>query len=92
MEIGRGAEAIITLENGVVKKQRPAKSYRQPTLDERIRQERTLREARIMSEARRHGVLTPIICDVSRFELKMEWIVGEKLKDIINIELSEMVG
>ena len=36
--------------------------------------------------------LTPIICDVSRFELKMEWIVGEKLKDIINIELSEIEG
>ena len=92
MEIGRGAEAVITLENGVVKKERHAKSYRQPALDERIRQERTLREARIMSDARRHGVLTPIICDVSRFELKMEMIVGEKLKDIINIELSEMVG
>ncbi|MFA6373618.1 MAG: Kae1-associated kinase Bud32 [Methanothrix sp.] len=92
MEIGRGAEAVITLENGVVKKERHAKSYRQPALDERIRQERTLREARIMSDARRHGVLTPIICDVSRFELKMERIVGEKIKDIINQELSEMVG
>ena len=92
MEIGRGAEAVITLEKGVVKKQRLAKSYRQPALDERIRQERTLREARITSDARKHGVLTPIICDVSRFELKMERIVGETLKDIINQELSEMVG
>jgi TP53 regulating kinase and related kinases len=92
MEIGRGAEAVITLEKGIVKKQRLAKSYRQPALDERIRQERTLREARITSDARKHGVLTPIICDVSRFELRMEWIVGEMLKDIINIELSEMVG
>jgi tRNA A-37 threonylcarbamoyl transferase component Bud32 len=33
-----------------------------------------------------------MICDVSRFELRMEMIVGEKLKDIINQELSEMVG
>ncbi|MDD2754310.1 MAG: Kae1-associated kinase Bud32 [Methanothrix sp.] len=92
MEIGRGAEAVITLENGVVKKERLPKSYRQPALDERIRQERTLREARIMSDARRHGVLTPIICDVSRFDLRMERVVGEKLKDVINPELSEMVG
>jgi TP53 regulating kinase and related kinases len=92
MEIGRGAEAVITLEDGVVKKHRHAKSYRQPALDERIRQERTLREARITSDARKHGVLTPIICDISRFELRMEWIAGEKLKDIINPELSEMVG
>ena len=47
---------------------------------------------RITSDARRHGVLTPIICDVSRFELKMEHIVGEKLKDAINEDLSEKVG
>ncbi|MBN1235635.1 MAG: Kae1-associated kinase Bud32 [Methanotrichaceae archaeon] len=92
MEIGRGAEAVITLENGIVRKRRLAKSYRQPVLDERIRQERTMREAKITSDARRHGVPTPIICDVSRFELKMENIVGEKLKDIINPKLSEMVG
>ncbi len=92
MEIGRGAEAVITLVDGVVKKKRHAKSYRQPALDERIRQERTLREARITSEARRHGVLTPIICNISRFELRMERIMGEKLKDVINEELSEMVG
>ncbi len=92
MEIGRGAEAVITLEKGVVKKCRLPKSYRQPELDRRIRQERTIREARITSEARRHGVLTPIICDVSRFELKMEHIEGQKLKDAISRELSEKVG
>jgi Kae1-associated kinase Bud32 len=92
MEIGRGAEAVVTLEDGVVKKLRLPKSYRQAELDQRIRQERTVREARLTSEARRLGVLTPIICDVSRFELKMEYVEGEKLKDVINAELSEMVG
>ena len=92
MEIGRGAEAVITLNNGIVKKWSLPKSYRLAELDERIRQERTLREARITSDARRHGVLTPIICDVSRFELSMERIEGEKLKDVINQELSGMVG
>ena len=92
MEIGRGAEAVITLVDGVVKKKRHAKSYRQPALDERIRQERTLREARITSEAPQARVLTPIICNISRFELRMERIMGEKLKDVINEELSEMVG
>ena len=92
MEIGRGAEAVITLVGDTVKKSRPAKSYRQPELDRRIRTERTLREARITSEARRLGVLTPIISDVTRFELKMERIEGEKLKDIISPELSRMVG
>lgn len=92
MEIGRGAEAIITLENGTVRKWRLPKSYRQTELDERIRHERTLREAKITSDARRHGVLTPIIRDISRFELRMEHVRGEKLKDVITPEISEKVG
>src|SRR5512138_196881 len=92
MEIGRGAEAVITLENGTVRKWRLPKGYRQRELDDRIREERTLREARITSEARRFGVPTPIICDVSQFELEMEHVVGKKLKDIIDPELSERVG
>lgn len=92
MEIGRGAEAVITLENGSVRKTRPAKSYREKELDIRIRQERTLREARITSEARRLGVRTPIIRDISQFELEMERIEGEKLKDVIDRRLSMMVG
>ncbi len=92
MEIGRGAEAVVTLEDGTVRKWRLPKSYRQRELDERIREERTLREARITSEARRYGVPTPIICDVSQFELEMEQIKGTKLKDIISPNLSEKVG
>ncbi len=92
MEIGRGAEAVVTLESGTVKKQRLPKSYRQPELDMRIRQERTLREAKITSDARRCGVPTPIICDISSFELKMEHVQGKKLKEVIDPELSEKVG
>jgi TP53 regulating kinase-like protein len=96
MEIGRGAEAAITLEDDVVRKRRLPKGYRQQELDEALRQERTLREARIISDARRHGVPTPIIFDVSRFELMMEYVEGKKLKDVISPELSlkagEMVG
>jgi Kae1-associated kinase Bud32 len=92
MEIGRGAEAVITLEGGVVKKWRIPKSYRLPELDEEIRQERTMREARITSEARRCGVPTPIIKDVLKFDLKMEHVDGQKLKDVITPHLSETVG
>ncbi len=92
MEIGRGAEAVITLEDGTVRKWRMQKSYRHSELDERIREERTLKEARITSEARRHGVPTPIISDVSRFEIQMEHVEGIRLKDVISPELSERVG
>lgn len=92
MEIGRGAEAVITLEDGIVRKWRIPKSYRLPELDEQIRQERTIREARITSEARRCGVPTPIIKDVLKFELKMEHVEGPKIKDVITPALSEKVG
>lgn len=92
MEIGRGAEAVITLEDGVVRKRRPPKSYRLPEIDVRIRQERTAREARITSDARRHGVPTPIIRDISSFDLLMEHVDGAKLKDVLTPELSERVG
>jgi Kae1-associated kinase Bud32 len=91
-EIGRGAEAIITLEGDKVRKFRVPKSYRVKELDERIRQERTMRESRIISDARRCGVPTPIISDVLKFELEMEHLEGDKLKDVISPELSEDVG
>lgn len=92
MEIGRGAEAVISLEDGYVRKYRLPKSYRIEQLDELLRQERTLREARIISDARRHGVPTPIIYDILKFELNMQYIDGKRLKDIINADLSERVG
>jgi Kae1-associated kinase Bud32 len=91
-EIGRGAEAVITLEGNTVRKFRIPKSYRVKELDERIRQERTMRESRIISDARRCGVPTPIISNVSKFELEMEYIDGKKLKDVIDSDLSERVG
>ncbi len=91
-EIGRGAEAILTRNGDVVKKWRLPKSYRLKELDERLRVERTTMEARIMAEARRTGVPTPIIRDISKFELVMEFIDGVKLKDIITPALSERVG
>ena len=92
MEIGRGAEAVITLEEGAVRKCRIPKGYRLPELDELIRRERTIREARITSEARRCGVPTPIIKNVLKFDLMMEHIGGQKLKDVITPALSEQVG
>ena len=41
-----------------------SRAYRHPALDERLRRERTRREARLTSEARRQGVPTPVVRDV----------------------------
>ncbi len=91
-EIGRGAEAVIARDGDRVTKVRLPKGYRMPALDERIRRERTVMESRIISEARRCGVPTPIVLDVDRFSLTMEHVEGAKLKDVIDQDLSEKVG
>jgi N6-L-threonylcarbamoyladenine synthase/protein kinase Bud32 len=60
----RGAEATVSVADDRVVKRRVAKPYRHPALDERLRRERTVAEARLTSEARRHGVPTPLVLDV----------------------------
>ena len=77
----RGAEALVDLEPdaGRVTKHRRAKTYRHPTLDERLRTERTTLEARLTSLARREGVPTPVLSDVDPHEARLELeYVGER--------------
>jgi len=73
-----GAEAIVEFEDGVVRKRRLPKSYRHPTLDEKLRRERTVQEARLTNEARTVGVPTPLIRDV---DLEATTIVFERVGD-----------
>ena len=60
----QGAEATVAIADGTVTKERGPRDYRHPDLDARLRSERTRREARATSEARRHGVPTPVLRDV----------------------------
>ncbi|WP_049979774.1 bifunctional N(6)-L-threonylcarbamoyladenine synthase/serine/threonine protein kinase [Halolamina rubra] len=60
----RGAEAIVNQQDGVVVKRRIPKSYRHPELDRTLRRDRTVLEARLLSEARKAGVPTPLVHDV----------------------------
>jgi N6-L-threonylcarbamoyladenine synthase/protein kinase Bud32 len=64
----RGAEAVVDVGPEVVTKRRLPKPYRHPALDDRLRRERTVAEARLTSEARRHGVPTPLVVDVDPVE------------------------
>lgn len=90
--IGSGAEAVISLEGNNIIKTRVQKRYRLREIDDNIRRDRTRTEARLISEARRCGVPTPIIRDVTDFEIKMEYIDGTPLKEIINPPLSGETG
>jgi N6-L-threonylcarbamoyladenine synthase/protein kinase Bud32 len=91
-KIASGAEAVITLEGNTITKTRVSKSYRIKEIDDIIRKERTRSEARLISEARRCGVPTPIIRDVRDSDIKMEYIEGTALKKIITPDLCEKTG
>ena len=74
----RGAEAVVTIDDGTVSKRRLPKAYRHPRLDERLRRGRTVTEARLLSEARRHGVPTPLVRDI---DLETGALVLQKVGD-----------
>ncbi len=90
--IASGAEAVIVLEGNTLIKTRIEKRYRLKEIDESLRRERTRIEAKLISEARRCGVPTPIIRDITDFEIKMEYIEGVALKNIITSLLAEQTG
>ncbi len=88
------AEAIVEFRDELVYKRRIPKRYRIREIDERIRKERTRAEAKMLAEARRCGVPTPIILDIFDYTLVMERIEGELVRDIIRAvpHLSERIG
>jgi len=95
--LNNGAEALVYLEEGaegkkVLVKERIPKIYRHKEIDEAIRKERNRTEARLMSEARRSGVSTPIIYDVEDFKLKMQYIEGIPIKYLVTPEIAERMG
>jgi bifunctional N6-L-threonylcarbamoyladenine synthase / protein kinase Bud32 len=73
-----GAEAIVEIGENRVRKRRVAKPYRHPGLDARLGRERTVAEARLTSEARRHGVPTPLVYGV---DLRSGTITFERVGD-----------
>jgi len=86
------AEAIVEIKGDFVYKRRIEKRYRVKEIDERIRKERTKSEAKIISEARRKGVPTPIIFDITDYEIVMERIGGDLAREVINEDISEKIG
>ncbi len=92
VKIAGGAEAIVSLEGNSIVKTRLTKGYRLKEIDDVLRKERTRIEAKLISEARRCGVPTPVIRDVSDFEIKMEYIDGVPLKKVISPLLCRQSG
>jgi TP53 regulating kinase and related kinases len=87
--IARGAEASIRrvdwLGFAAILKERDPKAYRHKALDERLRKERTRNEARLLVDARRAGVRTPLVYDVdlAKGRLVLEELTGPTLKELL---------
>jgi Kae1-associated kinase Bud32 len=85
----RGAEAALRKVDWwgfpALAKERDAKAYRPKALDDRLRRERTRTEARLLVDARRLGVRTPILYDIDlpRHRLILEELPGPTLKEIL---------
>ena len=88
--VSRGAEATLRVVDWMglpaLLKDREAKSYRPKSLDERLRRERTRTEARLLVEARRLGVRTPIVYDIdtAHHRLLLERLTGPTLKELLD--------
>lgn len=85
-EIARGAEGSVYrttfLGRDAIVKVRSPKGYRIPEMDRRIRNQRIRTEARLVREARRAGLRTPVIyyIDAEDGALVMEDVRGETVK------------
>jgi TP53 regulating kinase and related kinases len=96
--LSKGAEADIYrtrwFGNDAVSKIRVKKTYRQKSLDNEIRRNRTLREATMLSNAKETGVRTPFIyfVDPISAEIVMEFIEGINAKEKMDENLALQMG
>lgn len=87
--IRTGAEAVLIkgewLGKEALYKIRKRKLYRIPQIDDRIRTERTIAEARILASLLEAGIPVPVLlaAHLARATIVMEFIRGERLKDVV---------
>lgn len=88
--LAQGAEAIITLDENKIIKDRISKSYRLKELDDKIRKQRTQKEARILFKAK-EIINVPRVFNTNKkgevndkFKIEMEFIDGDKLSEHLN--------
>jgi len=82
--IAQGAEAVLERHDEKLIKNRVKKNYRVPEIDVRLRKQRTKMEAKLLGKAQRLGVAVPQVLEQNDFSITMEFISGEKVKDILN--------
>lgn len=89
----KGAEGDIFLtswnKKKAILKARKKKDYRNSSLDERIRKQRTIRECEIISEVKSFGISTPLIYNMNtkNCSIIMQYIEGTLVNDLSESKL-----
>lgn len=92
--IGHGAEARLFREGDIVVKERPKKNYRLTEIDEKLRKQRTRKEAKIIETMQKIGIPAPQLlkmCDKT-MKIDMSFIDGPKVRDVMTVELAKEIG
>jgi Kae1-associated kinase Bud32 len=98
--IQQGAEAIILKEKNKIIKRRAPKSYRLKELDDKIRCQRTKKEAKLLEKASK-VIYIPKVINVNEHshEIELEFIRGKRLSDHLNsfpeneqLKIAEIIG
>ncbi|MEM2915959.1 MAG: KEOPS complex kinase/ATPase Bud32 [Candidatus Woesearchaeota archaeon] len=91
MIIGQGAEAILRKQENKVIKERIAKDYRVPEIDEKLRTTRTRREANILKKLEELKFPAPRLqkIDDKNMNIIMDFVEGPMLKEILHTKPSK---
>lgn len=79
--IGIGAEATLIEKDGKLIKRRTKKSYRLPLLDEKLRKQRTKKEAKLLEKASKLIPVPKVLKTDEKQEIDMIFIEGRKLSE-----------
>jgi len=92
--IGHGAEAKVFKLGNKVTKVRPAKSYRHPFIDEKLRKQRTRKEAKILETLKKLNIPAPELIQFSdeSMQIDMSFLEGDKLRDVMNVKYAKEIG
>ena len=73
---------FLTIPEGCIAKERFAKTYRHPDLDQQLTTKRVIQEARCLQKCKKSGMDTPTVylVDIPKATIYMEYVVGETVK------------
>jgi len=79
----QGAEAVILLKDSKLLKERIAKSYRLPVLDEKLRKSRTKKEMKLLEKSSKI-IPVPEVFSSSLYGISMKNIKGKRLSEFLD--------